>query len=390
MRLMSHPSPTAVAFVQALAQRVDEVELLRTEQLLLAPRAARRDVDRRVDALSASERSSLISELPVPLNSSKIATSIREPVSTSAVAMIDSDPPPCCGATARAEPKNAFGRAMAVASRPPESVRPVPRSTVVCPRESRQRIEHDDDVLAVLHQTSRMLQCHLRDIDVALGGLIEARRDDHAPHSIISLTSSGRSSTRSTSSVASGWLIATPSVIAWRSIVFPARAGATINARWPKPIGAMRSIARRGEPTAFRAARLEHQLAIGIRCDQRGELGAAKRRRRVLSIDRLHLGRDHAPAMIATHRRLHPVAAAKPELPDEMRRDEGVAGSWQVTLRSTSHETAVTRRIEPALGFAFGDDDGRDRALPACSGRGPRPRPRRPRPPFWLKRSRPP
>ena len=104
---------------------------------------------------------------------------------------------------------------------------------------------------------------------------------------------------------------------------------------------------------------------------------------RVLSIDRLHLGRDHAPAMIATHRRLHPVAAAKPELPDEMRRDEGVAGSWQVTLRSTSHETAVTRRIEPALGFAFGDDDGRDGALPACSGRGPRPRPRRPRRPFW-------
>ena len=51
MRLMSHPSPTAVAFVRALAQRVGEVELLRTEQLLLAPRAARRDVDRRIDAL---------------------------------------------------------------------------------------------------------------------------------------------------------------------------------------------------------------------------------------------------------------------------------------------------------------------------------------------------
>ena len=38
--------------------------------------------------LSATLRSSTISELPVPLNSSKITSSIRLPVSISAVAMI--------------------------------------------------------------------------------------------------------------------------------------------------------------------------------------------------------------------------------------------------------------------------------------------------------------
>jgi hypothetical protein len=53
----------------------------------------------------------------VPLNSSKITSSIRLPVSTSAVAMIVSEPP---SSTLRAEPKNRFGRCMALASMPPE------------------------------------------------------------------------------------------------------------------------------------------------------------------------------------------------------------------------------------------------------------------------------
>ncbi len=44
--------------------------------------------------------------LPVPLNSSKITSSILEPVSTSAVAMMVSEPP---SSTLRAAPKNRFG-----------------------------------------------------------------------------------------------------------------------------------------------------------------------------------------------------------------------------------------------------------------------------------------
>ena len=67
---------------------------------------------------STSLRSSEISKLPVPLNSSKITSSMRLPVSTSAVAMIVSDPP---SSTLRAEPKNRLGRCRALASTPPES-----------------------------------------------------------------------------------------------------------------------------------------------------------------------------------------------------------------------------------------------------------------------------
>ena len=44
--------------------------------------------------------------LPVPLNSSKITSSIREPVSTSAVARMVSEPP---FSMLRAAPKNFFG-----------------------------------------------------------------------------------------------------------------------------------------------------------------------------------------------------------------------------------------------------------------------------------------
>jgi hypothetical protein len=59
--------------------------------------------------------------LPVPLNSSKITSSIREPVSMSAVAMIVSDPP---SSMFRAAPKNRFGFCSALESRPPESTLP--------------------------------------------------------------------------------------------------------------------------------------------------------------------------------------------------------------------------------------------------------------------------
>ena len=60
--------------------------------------------------------------LPVPLNSSKIASSMRLFVSTSAVARIVSEPP---SSTLRAAPKNFFGGYSAPASMPPDRMRPL-------------------------------------------------------------------------------------------------------------------------------------------------------------------------------------------------------------------------------------------------------------------------
>ena len=70
----------------------------------------------------------MISELPVPLNSSKITSSMREPVSISADEMMVSDPP---SSILRAAPKNRFGRCSALASTPPVSTLPELGTTVL-------------------------------------------------------------------------------------------------------------------------------------------------------------------------------------------------------------------------------------------------------------------
>ena len=55
---------------------------------------------------TGSRMDEVISELPVPLNSSKMTSSMRDPVSTSAVAIMVSEPP---SSILRAAPKNRFG-----------------------------------------------------------------------------------------------------------------------------------------------------------------------------------------------------------------------------------------------------------------------------------------
>src|SRR5215213_1578921 len=72
--------------------------------------------------LSARRRSSRSSMFPVPLNSSKITSSIFEPVSSSAVARMVSEPP---FSMLRAAPKNRFGGYSALESTPPDRIRPL-------------------------------------------------------------------------------------------------------------------------------------------------------------------------------------------------------------------------------------------------------------------------
>ena len=78
--------------------------------------------------LFAKRRSNTNSILPVPLNSSKITSSILEPVSTRAVAIMVSDPP---FSILRAAPKNCFGFCIAFASTPPDKTFPELGATVL-------------------------------------------------------------------------------------------------------------------------------------------------------------------------------------------------------------------------------------------------------------------
>ena len=77
---------------------------------------------------SISLRSRTISELPVPLNSSKMTSSMRLPVSTSAVPMMVSEPP---SSMLRAAPKKRFGLCSAFESTPPERILPEGGTTVL-------------------------------------------------------------------------------------------------------------------------------------------------------------------------------------------------------------------------------------------------------------------
>jgi len=80
--------------------------------------------------ISAHLRSSTISMLPVPLNSWKITSSMRLPVSTRIEAMIVSEP---ASSVLRAAANNWRGFSSARTSRPPEPVRPELR-WVLCAR----------------------------------------------------------------------------------------------------------------------------------------------------------------------------------------------------------------------------------------------------------------
>ena len=116
--------------------------------------------------------------LPVPLNSSKITSSILEPVSISAVAMIVSEPP---SSILRAAPKNRLGLCSEAVSRPPESVRPRGRNDlVVRTRQTRDRVEQNHDVLAELDETLRAFHRQFGNRGVVLGMLVERRGDDFA------------------------------------------------------------------------------------------------------------------------------------------------------------------------------------------------------------------
>src|SRR5215468_9855316 len=129
--------------------------------------------------LSESLRSRMISELPVPLNSSKITSSMRLPVSTSAVAMMVSEPP---SSMLRAAPKKRFGRCRALLSTPPDSTLPEGHDGVVSPGKARDRVEQDDHILLVLDEALGFFDHHLGDLHVTLRGLVERRGDDLAPH----------------------------------------------------------------------------------------------------------------------------------------------------------------------------------------------------------------
>jgi len=161
----------------------------------------------------------------------------------SAVAITVREPP---SGTARAAPNSPLGLASALASSPPDMVRPLPRPVVLCERAS--RVSESSTITTSLPSSAWRRACSKTMSATATCRSCERSKLDAMtsprPQSTISLTSSGRSSTSRMRRIAAGWLSATPSATACSITVFPALGGETIRARWPKPRGQIKSTTR--------------------------------------------------------------------------------------------------------------------------------------------------
>ncbi|CAB4783267.1 unannotated protein [freshwater metagenome] len=134
---------------------------------------------------------------PVPLNSSKITSSMREPVSTSAVARIVSDPP---SSILRAAPKNFFGGYSAAESTPPERILPDAGAAMLYARP-RRVIESSRTTTSWPNSTRRFARSIASSAIVVWSSAgrsnVEAITSPLTDR-CISVTSSGRSSTSTT------------------------------------------------------------------------------------------------------------------------------------------------------------------------------------------------
>ena len=162
--------------------------------------------------------------LPVPLNSSKITSSMRDPVSIKAVAMIVSEPP--CSIF-RAAPKKRLGLCKGIGiDTARQDLARMGLDRVIGAGKAGDGIKQDDDIIAMLDEAARFFNGHFGDLDVPFRRFVESGRDDFPlTMRCISVTSSGRSSISRTIRMISGLLIAMALAMFCRRIVFPVREG---------------------------------------------------------------------------------------------------------------------------------------------------------------------
>ena len=181
--------------------------------------------------------------LPVPLNSSKMTSSILEPVSIRAEARMVSEPP---FSILRAAPRKRLGGYRAAESTPPERMRPEAGAARLYAR-ARRVMESRTTTTSPPNSTMRLARSMTSSATrVWLSAGISKVEATTSPsmERCISVTSSGRSSTSRQMRCTSGLLIEIDWQIFLRIVVLPALGGDTIRPRWPLPIGDTISMAR--------------------------------------------------------------------------------------------------------------------------------------------------
>ena len=279
--------------------------------------------------------------------------------------MIVSDPPPCCGRHRARRTEERLGlrhrrRIETAAQRAPGAA----LRRIVRARETRDRVEYDDDILALLDEPARALERHVRDVDVPFRRLVEARGDDfaaspfdHLAHFLGTLVHEQHEQRRL------GMIDRDP-------LGDRLQQHRLSGARRRHDQGALAVADRRDQidrpacelgADLRRLSRLEHELALGIGCGERAEIRAAEAAGGVAAIHGGHFCHREPAALVATRRRLDQVAAPKRELTHELRRDERIVRRREVALLGAAYEPAIARRIEPSGGGAVGDEYGHRR-----------------------------
>ena len=237
---------------------------------------------------------------------------------------------------------------------------------VVRARHARERVEHDHDVLAALHETVRAIEHHLGDFDVPLRGLVEARRNDfaHAPRDGLAHFL--------------GTLVDEEDEQRRVGMVDRDAFGDAVQQR--RLAGARRRDDQRALAVADRRDQIDRaanelrarlrrtpglheQLALGVRRGERVELGTLGRQRRIDVVDRSDLDDRRTAALIEADRRVDEVRLAKHELADDLGRDVRVAGFGEVAVAGAPDESRVARGVEPPPHLARRDELNRLRRM---------------------------
>ena len=128
--------------------------------------------------LSIKRRSKCTSILPVPLNSSKITSSMRLPVSIKAVAIIVKLPP---SSIFLAAPKNLFRFVQRVGiDAAGENFAARRHDGIISARQARDAVEKNHDVFAMLNQPFGFFDHHFRHLNVPRRRFVKSRANHFA------------------------------------------------------------------------------------------------------------------------------------------------------------------------------------------------------------------
>src|SRR6185312_11717138 len=117
-------------------------------------------------------------------------------------------------------------------------------------------------------------------------------------------------------------------------------------------------------------SRLELELALWIRGDERSEIGTARCFGGIGPVDLQHIDDDDAIPVIVSRGRQNFVPAAEHVLSHCLRRHVRITGLGEVAVCRAANKSALALRVEPALRFAVGNDRSERRALSLISAIG--------------------